>query len=291
MVQIVSYTTRLREQLNCIQSQFMSLLDSSVIKEFHNAPDSQLIFIGPGYYWGELNDEQKRLQMQLLKDYKSWLDHFVLLFNESPKSIRNEIQETNKFVSSWIERDSSWGIPASVTKAKDILKDKLEVFYKLFGWLDGAGPHELVLIPDTNIFIADTDVSRFAKTVGQDKYTVVIVPTVLEELDKLKMQNRTPDFLKKVERAIRWIKGLRQQGNLTTGVTVNKSITLKAMAKEPDFRHTLSWLDYNIKDDRIIATSMELQRLYPTSIVTIVTTDINLQNKADFANLPYLEPV
>ena len=95
---------------------------------------------------------------------------------------------------------------------------------------------------------------------------------------------------KKVQSIITRLKGLRRQGNMHEGVKVNKVITVKMIAHEPDFKKTLSWLDPTNKDDCIIAATLEVQREEPSSIVVLVTNDINHQNKAEMANLPFIEP-
>jgi predicted ribonuclease YlaK len=98
------------------------------------------------------------------------------------------------------------------------------------------------------------------------------------------------DFRKKVDSVIKRIKGFRQQGNMREGITVNKTVTVKMQAEEPNFDETLSWLDRENADDRIIANALELQRKEPSSMVILVTADINYQNKAEAANLPFVEP-
>jgi len=77
---------------------------------------------------------------------------------------------------------------------------------------------------------------------------------------------------------------------LRTGITIHKTITVKSVAKEPNFEKTLRWLDPKIKDDRIIATVLEIQREYLASKVILITNDINLQNKSEYANIPVIEP-
>ena len=68
-----------------------------------------------------------------------------------------------------------------------------------------------------------------------------------------------------------------------------KSITIKMVAKEPAFERTLSWLQKDNNDDRIIASSIEYQIDNPSHKVFLVTSDINLQNKAEMAKLPFFE--
>ena len=86
------------------------------------------------------------------------------------------------------------------------------------------------------------------------------------------------------------IKGYRKQGHLLKGVTVHKSIQIKMVAKEPDFTKLYGWLDQSNMDDRLIASTLEAIREYPTGNVVLVTGDINLQNKAEIAGIAYSEP-
>ena len=72
-------------------------------------------------------------------------------------------------------------------------------------------------------------------------------------------------------------------------MTVEKTIKLKMVASEPNFDRTLSWLDRENNDDRIIASALEIQRDNPSSAVCLVTSDINLQNKIEMARLTYID--
>jgi predicted ribonuclease YlaK len=66
-------------------------------------------------------------------------------------------------------------------------------------------------------------------------------------------------------------------------VKVDKSMTIKALAREPDMQQTLSWLDANVPDDRIIASILSLQAERPGARIVLVTGDVNLQNKSNAA--------
>jgi predicted ribonuclease YlaK len=88
---------------------------------------------------------------------------------------------------------------------------------------------------------------------------------------------------------VRRIKGWRKQGSLHAGLTVHRNITIRAVAREPRMTESLSWLDPTNRDDRILASALELQAAEPSSHVVLVTADLNLQNKADAAHLPYEE--
>ncbi len=87
------------------------------------------------------------------------------------------------------------------------------------------------------------------------------------------------------------LKEYRRRGKLTEGVTILKgSITLCAIATEPNFENTLKWLDKSNEDDRLIAEFLEIMRSNGGRTTILITGDINLQNKCEIANLPFIEP-
>lgn len=113
---------------------------------------------------------------------------------------------------------------------------------------------------------------------------------MLAELDELKRLRASQPVGEKADRAIRMIKGWRKQGSVLQGVTVAKTITVRMIPTEPRMSELPPWLDVANKDDRIIGTLLEIQSSRPSSIVVLVTDDINLQNKAEMAFLPWAEP-
>jgi len=286
---VISYVVRLRQGFQNIEQQMMELLDISTIKEFRNDPHSHVILVTPSYYWGETNEQQKIIQMQLVRKFSDWIQHFRFLFSNASHEINQQIDETQKFVTSWVEKESSWDVPSKIQDAKSLFKEKVKVFYDLLNLLETTEKHEIIIVPDTNSLIAVPDVAQYADVAGHPKYTIIIVPTVLAELDKLKVIHREQVFRDKVNSVIKRIKGLRTQGSLLTGVTVNKTVTVKMIATEPSFENTLKWLNRDNADDRIIASVLEIQRENPSSLIILSTSDINLQNKAEMANLSFAE--
>ena len=63
-----------------------------------------------------------------------------------------------------------------------------------------------------------------------------------------------------------------------------------AVAVEPEMSGSLPWLRESNADDRLIASTLDVMRLYPRSPVVLVTRDIHAQNKAHFAGVPFVEP-
>ncbi len=290
-----SYIVRLEQQLRSLENQVIGLLNASTIERY---PDHRydpfyepvVIALINDYHWGEDNEGQKLLQLKLLQLYSSWFEHFQLLFRDSPEETQRQIRETHTAVKKWIEKEDGWNVPPTIEEAKTLFKEQLQVYYQLLQIFKTSSQARVILVPDTNALIICPDVTRYGEVVGQTAYTVVIVTTVLSELDKLKRDHRDIEFRNKVQAVIRRLKGLFLQGDIHEGVIVNKTVTVRTTAQGPDFTKTLSWLDPDNNDDCIIAAALEVQREEPSNIVVLVTSDINHQNKAIMAKLPYVEP-
>jgi predicted ribonuclease YlaK len=76
---------------------------------------------------------------------------------------------------------------------------------------------------------------------------------------------------------------------LRDGVIVDGNITVLAIANEPQMQNAPSWLDPKVKDDRILASVLEVQSNHINSEVILVTGDINLLNKADAMGIQHGE--
>ena len=146
-----------------------------------------------------------------------------------------------------------------------------------------------IFVPDTNALLTNPNIENWHfKSVKS--FRLVLLPTVLSELDKLKIAHANKDIKEKAKKIINRIKEYRRRGKLTEGITITNKIHLTALPLEPNFENSLSWLDPKNNDDRIIASLIEVCRKNIRNKVCFVTTDINLQNKLEFANLPFIEP-
>jgi len=291
MIPVKSNVQRLQEQLEVIEQKMMDLLDASVIDHFRNDPHSNVIVIAPSHSWGSTDEKQKRLQMEVLKLYKPWIEQVRLLFSGAPDEVSKEIEDADSFVISWVERkDISWGVPASIKEAKSFFSQQIKPFIDLLQMLESPEQRRIIIVPDTNSLIMCPNFTTYHKVAGQPEFTLVIMPTVLSELDNLKVAGSDQQFRNKVKSIITRIKGLRTQGSLLQGVTVNKTVTVRMEACEPDFEQTLSWLEQANNDDKLVASILELQRQEPSAVIILSTGDINLQNKAEMAYIPFVEP-
>ncbi|MCY4377006.1 MAG: PIN domain-containing protein [Spirochaetaceae bacterium] len=223
-------------------------------------------------------------QLQIKRDYDVWIQSFQLLFRGSSDDLTRRIKEYDKEVRTWIELGENWSLTSNRDDNAEKMRaasKQLEDLLAIVASTDG----ERILVPDTNAIANESDPTKYRHIAGHNTYVFLLLPTVLAELDALKNAHRNPDFREKIRRAIARIKGWRTQGALLAGVTVHKTVTVRAIGTEPDMKDSLSWLDKENRDDRIIASVLEVQSDHPTSDVILVTEDVNLLNKADLASI------
>jgi hypothetical protein len=225
MVELISYAGGLRRELESIETSLMELLDASTITRVHHPDGGGFVFIAPPHVWGPMEDADRRLQMNIKNRYTTIFEHVHLLFDNAPEDMRRQLDQADKLVSAVIERKYDSYIQSTIAQMKAVVAESFRVYYDLIALKEGGAAGEMIVVPDTNAIIAVPDVPRYAEVVGRSDYTVLLVPTVLHELDQLKVVHRDREFRDKVESVIRRIKGWRGQGRLSDGVTVNKTVT------------------------------------------------------------------
>lgn len=249
-------------------------------------PSSSFGFVGPRYVFDELSVEEKRLQSRLAEDHRHFFSLVRAFLRAQPDAVRQSIDQNADTVREVIETQRVWHATAqealgAIKEALEATLDKVECLYDP---IEGA----VVLVPDTNALIYAPDLPAWEFT-DIPRFDVVLVPTVLSELDGLKTSQRKCAV--RARSIIRQIKDYQRCGPLDQGVDVVKDqIRLRSVAIEPRFEESLPWLDPASPDDRFIASFVEVMRTFPRSTVLLVTADINLQNKAAFARLPFCEP-
>jgi hypothetical protein len=238
--------------------------------------------------WAELDIEGRRIQDRVMEDYRQYRDLVQVLTRSLPADGLSEFKQADDQVTKHVEQQrSTWceSVPeakAKTLEAVDALQALLERLYSVEG--------ETIIVPDTNALLLAPTLDQWAFD-WCERFTIVFTPTVLSELDELKIAHKNPDVRAKAEKMIRQIKELGRRGDLRTGVpVVTGKITARSVAVEPKVSDSLPWLDAANNDDRFLASAVELIRRNVRAIVVIVTADINLQNKSGHARIPVVEP-
>lgn len=263
----------------------ISFLEKSSIGPSVNK-DSYLAFLGPHYPWGDLDQEAKRLQTEIYNDYQHLIEiGRTFLANALPENRKQFEDECKPILEMTEQRYLTWykNIADAKTSFGKSLDTQVEALNSVYGKI-GEGS---LLIPDTNVFIKNPNIHTYELP---ERSNILILPTILSELDRLKVEHNNENVRQKALTAVRNIKEYRRRGKLLDGVKINDRLTAYTIAVEPRFEDKPSWLDPNNKDDRFIATCFEAAAKFPDSEVVILTLDINMQNKAEFALFPYLDP-
>lgn len=251
--------------------------------------DSEIVFFGPPYAWSERTLDASRLQSKLLEDYAYLFTLVGSLLHGQPDATRMKLSEDNDSVRECIEQTHCvWH--STTAKALASAIESLNRIVGAVGRLYDSTEGAVLLVPDTNALLSAPPFERWTFS-GIPTFSIVLVPTVLKELDALKINHRNQDVRDKAQALIRQLQEYRRRGSLNQGVHIVKgSVLLQAVASEPTTSESLPWLDASNDDDRLIATAIELMRQHPRCPVVIVTGDINLQNKAEFARVQLIEP-
>lgn len=273
-----------------IKDGIADLMSRSGIHPERNDPDSSVVFINTdgSNWWNPLDIEGQRVQDRVLEDYRPYRDLVRVLTRGLPSDGQNAFAEADDCITKHVEQQrATWCESVREAKTKtleavDAIQRLLERLYSIEG--------ETIAVPDTNALLAAPaiDCWRFE---GCERFTIVLMPTVLSELDELKVAHKNPDVRAKAERVIRQIKELNRRGDLRVGVPVVAGrITARSVAVEPKVGESLPWLDPGNNDDRLLASVVEVIRRNVRAVVVLVTGDINLQNKANHARIPVVEP-
>ena len=287
---MASTASRLRSDLTLLTQRLGTLVEQLPVK-YLDRNGGGVSIIAPEYYWGDLSAKQLNTQLAIKRDYEEWFEVFRTVFSKATGDLNRKIRIADQVFRKWVELKRHYSLRPDPSFNEKKLQEAAQLFFDLLEVIEADGSKEAVLIPDTNAIADNPDPTQYRAITDDDSFIFLLLPTVLGELDQLKNNHRNPDFREKVNKAITRIKGWRHQGHLPSGVTVDGTITVKAVAKEPDMSATLTWLDKENRDDRIIASVLDVQSSYPNAQVVLVTGDINLSNKADLARIEASELV
>jgi PIN domain len=264
------------------------LLERSSLTDASRDWGSGVVFGATGQ-WSDLDVEGRRVQSRVLEDYRRFFETIGVLLRAQPPDALGELEEADTTVREILEQSTlSWIDTIEEARAKAI--EAIDTEVALLERLHNAGEGADVFLPDMNALLYNPELELW-EFPDSERCELVLGPSILVELDELKVNHRNPDIRERAEGLISRIKGYRGRGQLTAGVPLRKPVsTLRALAAEPRMSESLSWLDPSNRDDRFIATAIETMRQHPRSAVTIVTRDINLQSKAELASLPFIEP-
>ena len=275
------------EKLNELKDKFIDTVN--IFYANPNDNNDGVIHLSPTTKrWGKSTENHKFYQAELKKEFKEFVEYFNLIKSSFPDSTKKKIELTENTINRWIEKVKN--APSSTNKSsKERFSKELNKYLEWLLILRSPNEiEEIIYVPDTNCLIRNPDIATYNWD-NFKKLVLLIPPTVISELDSLKVNHRNENVRKKAESIIRRFKGFRKQGNIIEGVKINKNIFLKFEPREPKFDNSLSWLDSTNNDDRIINSVLNFQVMNIYSDVILLSTDLNIQNKAELAGIEYID--
>jgi len=280
----------LRSRAERIRGEGVRLLgDFSGMRPINTPSDPEPIIGLPGsHWWNELPPEGKQIQARLLPEVDRLAELTRALARNLPGSSSQKLHAALDTIREAVEQDRAtfW---QTRDEAVDGFSKLIDQVMAMLTEYYGTSSSIALVIPDTNALLAEPDIEQW-QFEDKDHFTIILTPTVLSELDEHKVNHRNPDVREKASKLIRKIKEYRRRGSLHQGVPiVTDRVSLQAIAHEPDMSESISWFDATNADDRFLATALEVIRANPGATVFVVTSDINMQNKAEVAGIPFCE--
>lgn len=287
----MAYADALIGELATIEATYVTVLEGSVVNNIDpNRPGSGIAFIGyPRNGWAPSDAALEAARMALLEQVRDLRPRFELLFRHPTPQVSQRHTDAFELLEGWLVRpDGDLSVPGSIDSALTRLRAAVQVLRDARLLLT-ADDIAVRVVADTNALIDCPDLTVYAGQLGP-RYRVHLLPVVLGELDDLKRSGRTPELREAARTAVRRLKGLREGGDVRTGVRVAGDISAVFEHVEPRGQELPGWLDLDVPDDRLVAAALLLQSAHPGSSVFVATGDLNLQTKLAAVRLPFGEP-
>jgi len=251
--------------------------------------DSLIVNLSGDHRWSPLDLEGQRFQSKLLEDYRRFFATLSVLLFHQPSDALASLKQANETILALIEQNGATYLATSqeaFDEGEKVYKSLLELIARLYD----TDREEIILVPDTNALLYNHQLDKWTFDFAKP-FVLFFVPAVVSELDSHKVNHNNESVRKKATSLTKQYKEYRSRGDIFEGVIIVKGRSkIAAVALEPDMDHSLPWLKADSKDDRLLASSIEIMRQNPRKPVLLVTRDINLQNKCETAKVPYIEP-
>lgn len=250
-----------------------------------------VIFISPnGNHWfNPIPSEGIQQQNLLLQKFDKLSKLIEAIIDETVETQKDSIKENLEKIKDLIMQNKATWYKSASEAIKDV-NDSIDNVVNTFCNIFPASNEEAFLVVDSNALYDNPDIETWQFT-DINRFVIVLPSSILTEIDRHKIEHKNEQIRKKALKIINKIKEYRRRGKLTEGITIVKNhIKLLGISVEPNFESSLPWLDPNNDDDKIIATTIELMRTNADKPIIVISSDINLQNKCEFAEIPYNEP-
>ncbi len=289
-VEMDTVSAQLRRTGETVRVLFHDLICNHASISYRQEMLGELLVINAygNYVYGELSVEGRRVQSHLLDELGRYQELLAFLLAKQPRDTLDTLATANESLSrtAGLENTHCQDVKEAFEWVSGAIDRQLELVDHLYDRSEG----DVLLLPDTNALLYNPHMELWHfKGIG--RFVIVLAPTVLAELDEFKGYHRSQSVIDKARSLVKVIKECFRRGDPHVGVPIFKpTITLATLPAEPSASSYLSWMQDRSADDRLLASVLETMRTRPRSTTALVTGDVNLQNKAEYARIPYLEP-
>jgi PIN domain len=250
-------------------------------------PDG-IAFIGNPLRWDPLTEPGLRERVQAEAKLLSFSSLVRTVVAVAAAYHLPEVDKALKALTKLVNRPSNASAPVGSRELPAWTRKQLGTVMECIGQIAAGGPDEsVILIPDTNAVLFQPRWELWADPAGAA--TIALLPAVLRELDRLKVEGNA-EVKRKAELEATLLIELHRRGDVRVGVPVAGHLRLRLEAVEPDMEATLGWLRADVADDQLVATVLEVAARYPNDRVLLVTRDMLLQSKATNAGICWARP-
>ena len=141
-----TYIEQIRSSLEEIEIKLCDFLATVTMGEFHNGPYSKVVIIThTHYYRTDIEDEQKKAQIEINKLFAACQEHFLLLITGLPKKIKQDSVKALAFIQKQINLKSDWGTEKTIEENINRIRERFKTLYSIIALFEEEG--EIVLIP------------------------------------------------------------------------------------------------------------------------------------------------
>jgi hypothetical protein len=286
------YVDALLAELEDIRVAYVSVMEQSAIRnvDLNRGGGGGVMFIGyPTFSWEPSSDGLQAARMALLGRVRDFRPRFELLFGHPTPEVAGRHRDALDHLEGWLDRGKGdHSIPRDIPAAVALLNATVSVLAAARDLLP-VDEFATRVVVDTNVLLDNPDLAQFTPVLGR-RYLAHVLPVVLRELDDHKRGGRTEPLREAAKRADRRLKGLRDNGDVSAGAKVAGDVWAVFEHIEPRVDGLPSWLDFDVPDDRFVASALLLQSRHPGSMLVTASSDLNLQTKLAAVRLPFLEP-
>jgi hypothetical protein len=247
---------------------------------------SNVVFYPP-WTWEPLRAEQQPLADATVSAARGWLDAAERVIRLNEPTALKEFRQHSGVLWGIVDRSPVGNGRPPAGQLTEVMRAAEEAVIAQLDLLRALAstrrPPEWMWLPDTNALYDRHELHRWPSS---KPTLLVLAPTVINELDAHKQDGRNPGRQQKARAIIEQIKDIRRRPDQV--IHGRLRLRLTATWHRP-WDELPNWLDRDHADDQILALGIELAWTSLSSAVTLITSDPNLQTKAEQVGLAYVD--